>query len=117
MTGMDAHRDRILALLGLADDPELRVADAVPAAEDVDAVDAIGFDWPGEQAHITVYAFDDYFQASDAQERLLGYARLTDLDVQTTVNGDLLLWAVAPNADERARRRIADLASEFAGEE
>jgi len=89
----------------------------VPTAEDLDALDAIGFDWDGEQAHISVYEFDDYDDAVEAQERLQGYAAQTDLAVVTTVNGDLLLWATAPNDDEGALRRIDGLASSFAGRE
>ena len=117
MTGMTAQRGRILALLRLTDDPDLKETDAVPTAEDVDAVDAIAFDWAGEQAHITVYEFDDYADASQAQERLQAYAAQTGLVVATTVNGDLLLWATAPGGDERALGRIEGLASSFAGRE
>ncbi len=117
MARMTAHRSRILALLRLTNDPDVQEADAVPTAEDLDALDAIGFDWDGEQAHISVYEFDDYDDAVEAQERLQGYAAQTDLAVVTTVNGDLLLWATAPNDDEGALRRIDGLASSFAGRE
>lgn len=117
MTRMPAQRGRILALLRLTDDPDVRETDAVPTAEDLDAVGAIAFDWDGEQAHISVYEFDDYAEAAEAQERLQGYAAQTDLAVATTVNGDLLLWATAPNGDAGALRRIDGLASSFAGRE
>jgi len=117
MTRMTAQRGRILALLRLTDDPDVKETDAVPTAEDLDAVDAIGFDWDGEQAHISVYEFDDYAEAAEAQERLQGYAEQTDLVVATTINGDLLLWATAPSEDEQARRRIDGLAGSFAGRE
>lgn len=117
MTSITAQRDRILALLDLTDDAELRETDPVPTAEDVDAVDAIAFDWDGEQAHITVFEFDGYDDAAAAQQQLQGFAEQTDLAVVTTLNGGLLLWATAPGDDPAARARIDGLASSFAGRE
>ena len=115
MTGIAGERDRILALLGLPDG--VQDADAVPTAEDVGAADALGLDWPDEQAHVSVYLFSDYADAAAAQERLRGYAAQTDLTVETAVNGDLLLWAVAPTDDDRALARIDGLAGSFTGRE
>ncbi len=114
MTRMTAQRGRILALLRLTDDPDVKESDAVPTAEDLDAVGAIAFDWEGEQAHVSVYELDGYDEAAEAHARLQDDAAQTDLAVATTVNGDLLLWATAPNGDEAARRRIDGLASSFA---
>ena len=115
MTGIAGERDRILALLGLADG--VQDTDAVPPAEDVGAADALGLDWPDEQAHVSVYLFSDYADAAAAQERLRGYAAQTGLTVETAVNGDLLLWAVAPGDDEKALARIDGLAGSFSGRE
>lgn len=117
MNSLTDQRGRVLALLGLTDDADLQEADPVPTAEDVDALDAIAFDWPGEQAHVTVLEFEDYDEAEAAQEQLRGLAGQTDLVVETTVNGDLLLWATAPGDDARARARIGGLAQSFAGRE
>lgn len=115
MTGIAGERDRILALLGQPDG--VQDTDAVPAAQDVGAADALGLDWPDEQAHVSVYLFADYADAAAAQERLRGYAAQSDLTVETAVNGDLLLWAVAPGDDEGARARIDGLAGSFSGRE
>ena len=115
MTGIAGERDRILALLGLPDG--IQDTDAVPTAEDVGAADALGLDWPDEQAHVSVYLFSDYTDAAAAQERLRGYAAQTDLTVETAVNGDLLLWAVAPGDDDHAQARIDGLAGSFSGRE
>ena len=117
MTGIDAERERILALLDLLDDPDVRDTEAVPAADDVGAADALGLDWADEEAHVSVYLFAGYAQAAQAQERLRGYSAQTDLTVETAVNGSLLLWAAAPGGDDRARARIDGLASSFAGRE
>lgn len=116
MTIADEH-DRILALLGLRNDPAVRETDAVPDADDLGAIGGLGLDWPGEEAHVSVYLFDGYTDAAQAQERLRAYAAETDLTVETTVNGGLLLWAVAPGGDEVAAARIDGLASSFAGDE
>ena len=115
MTGIAEERDRILALLRLTDG--VRAADAVPTAEDVGAADALGLDWPDGQAHVSVYLFADYADAAAAQERLRGYAAQTGLSVETAVNGDLLLWAVAPGDDDQALARIDGLAGSFSGRE
>ena len=115
MTGIAEERDRILALLRLTDG--VQDTDAVPTAEDVGAADALGLDWPDEQAHVSVYLFSDYTDAAAAQERLRGYAAQTDLTVETAVNGDLLLWAVAPGDDDHAQARIDGLAGSFSGRE
>lgn len=117
MSSLTDQRSRVLALLGLTQDPDVQQTDPVPTAEDVDALDAIAFDWPGEQAHVTVLEFDDYDEAEAAQQQLRGLAGQTDLVVETTVNGDLLLWATAPADDARARARIDGLAQSFAGRE
>jgi hypothetical protein len=117
MTAIDAERDRILALLGLHDDADVREVDAVPAAADLGATDSLGLDWAGEEAHVSVYLFGGYAEAAQAQERLRGYSGQTDLTVETAVNGSLLLWAAAPGDDDRALARIDGLASSFAGRE
>ena len=117
MTAIDAERERILALLGLLDDSDVRDVEAVPAAEDLGAADSLGLDWAGEEAHVSVYLFAGYAEAAQAQERLRGYSAQTDLAVETAVNGSLLLWAAAPGDDQRARARIDGLASSFAGRE
>jgi len=117
MTSLTDQRGRVLALLGLTHDADLQETDPVPTAEDVDALDAIAFDWDGEQAHVTVYEFEDYDDATQAQQQLQGFAAQTGLAVVTTVNGDLLLWATAPGDDDRARARIDGLAESFAGRE
>ncbi|KQR11711.1 hypothetical protein [Cellulomonas sp. Leaf334] len=117
MTGIAEERDRILALLRLTDDPAVRETDPVPSAEDVGAADALGLDWPDEQAHVSVYLFADYDDAVAAQERLRGYGAQTDLTTETAVNGDLLLWAVAPGDDDDALARIDGLAGSFSGRE
>ena len=117
MTGIAGERDRILALLGLTDDQVVRDTDPVPTAEDVGAADALGLDWPDGQAHVSVYLFSDYADAAAAQERLRGYATQTDLTVETAVNGDLLLWAVAPVDDDAAVARVDGLGGSFSGRE
>ncbi|WP_456786259.1 hypothetical protein [Cellulomonas sp. P5_C5] len=117
MTGIAEERDRILALLSLTDDPAVRDTDAVPTAEDVGAADALGLDWPDGEAHVSVYLFGDYADAAAAQERLRGYGAQTGLTVETAVNGDLLLWAVAPGGDDDAVGRIDGLAGSFSGRE
>lgn len=117
MTSLTAQRSRILALLGLTGDTDVRETDPVPTAEDVDAAEAIAFDWPGEQAHVTVYDFEDYEDADAAQQQLRTLAGGTDLEVRTTVNGALLLWATAPAGDATALARIDGLPSRFAGRE
>jgi hypothetical protein len=117
MTGIADQHDRILALLRLRDDREVRQSDPVPDAEDIGALDGLGLDWPGEEAHVSVYLFDGYAAAAEAQARLRGYAAEADLTAETTINGGLLLWAVAPSADERANERIRGLKSRFAGKE
>jgi len=117
MTGIAGERDRILALLSLTDDPTVRETDAVPTAEDVGASDALGLDWPDEQAHVSVYLFAAYADAAAAQERLQGYGAQTGLTVETAINGDLLLWAVAPRDDDRALARVDGLAGSFSGRE
>lgn len=117
MTGIAGERDRILALLGLTNDRDVRDTDAVPAGEDLGAGDALGLDWPDGQAHVSVYLFSDYADAAAAQERLRGYAGQTDLTVETAVNGDLLLWAVAPADDAAAVARIDGLGGSFSGRE
>ena len=116
MTGIAGERDRILALLGLPTTAS-RTPTRSRRREDVGAADALGLDWPDEQAHVSVYLFADYADAAAAQERLRGYAAQSDLTVETAVNGDLLLWAVAPGDDEAAQARIDGLAGSFSGRE
>ena len=115
MTGIAGERDRILALLaparrrpGHRRGPDGRGRRCRRRAGARLARRA------GARLGVPVLGYAD---AAAAQERLRGYAAQTGLTVETAVNGDLLLWAVAPGDDEKALARIDGLAGSFSGRE
>lgn len=115
MSEIAEHLDRIRALLDLGGD-EVEVP-AEPTADEVGALDAVSYRWPDVAASVNVYLFSGYDDADAAESELLDGTDRDLIHVVSTVNGSLLLWAMAPADDEDGKARIAGLASGFAGRE
>jgi len=108
------HLGRIRALLALEGEVEVPPE---PTAEEVGARDAVSYRWPDVAASVNVYLFDDYADADTAQAGLLAGTDRDLIEVVSTVNGPLLLWAMAPADDEDGKAHIEGLNGRFAGRE
>lgn len=92
-----------------------------PVAPDPDAAEwgaraAVARAVEGSSALIGIYLFDGYWQAREIETRLAecppeGKVAVTD------VNGPLLLWATADEADADGGALLFDVQSSFAGDE
>lgn len=98
-----------------------RMADATesepePGADALGARAGLGFFWTGGSAAAAVYEFDTYGQARSAGDHLVETSE-GPRQIDTSVNGTLLLVASADADDEDGQELVDDLLAAFAGRE
>lgn len=118
MADLNREKERAAALLGRhRAGNDLTEAEAIPAADDVNALLAVGYICRDHPVKVNVYFFHDYEGASAARSKLLELPDEPGAVTRATVNGALLFVGRAVGGDAEAERRLTRLASSFAGSE
>ncbi len=115
---IDEHRGRIRALLGIrASGEAVQEISAEPAADEVGASGAVAYQWDAPPVRAHVYLFERAADAEAAEDHLHADLDHPSVTTASTLNGRLLLWAMALADDPEGVRLLNELRSRFAGRE